>query len=41
MSRTLINFIVAAGVSRLKLLTRRNYERTDVRCYELKSQETR
>jgi len=30
---TLINFIVAADVSRLKLLTRRNNERTDVRCY--------
>jgi hypothetical protein len=32
-SRTLINFIVAADVSRLKLLTRRNNERTHVRCY--------
>ena len=31
--RTLIHFIVAADVSRLKLPPRRNNERTDVRCY--------
>ena len=31
--RTHIHFIVAADVSRLKLLTRRNNERTHVRCY--------
>jgi hypothetical protein len=32
--RTLVNFIVAADVSRLKLPPRRNNERTHVRCYE-------
>jgi len=31
--RTLVNFIVAAGMSRLKLLLCRNNERTDIRCH--------
>src|ERR1035437_2717864 len=38
-SQTLINFIVAADVSRLKILTGWNNERTDVRCYGIYAME--